>query len=235
MSQKKEVILGADGKPMYELITKPHAEQAFMWQPVYGGTPLFRVGFLSPVPPRHLEDPEYIHDSRPIAWPLYHPYWIVRMSHDANMLMAYVESIDDVTTFWPEATEITVFEEGVTKYMFNADFQKPSWLDEVQSPDFVVKPPRIGAFRIINTETEEVLYGYSDDVEYAVQLQSHKLLYGVHEDKEFQDNLVNYDALSPTIHPAATLAAAEKLARDLQEFNEDKGELPTTLYIGDDE
>jgi len=233
--QEKEVILGRDGKPMYEVIESKHHRDTFQFVPVYGSLPLLRVGFLSPVPPRHLGDPKYIHDSRPICWPLFHPYFVVRQSADGNMLMAYVESVDDIKTFWPEATEITVFEEGVTKYMFNADFQPPSWLAEVQSPDFVVKPPVIGAFRLINTETEEVLYGYSDDVEYAVQLQSHKLMYGVHEDKEFQDNLVNYDSLSPIIHPTPTLAAAEKLARDLQEFNEDKGELPTTLYIGDDE
>lgn len=233
--QVKQDILGRDGKPMYKEISIKDVDNRLRYVPVYGSLPLIRVGFFSPVPPRFLGDPNYIHDPRPICWPVFHPFWTVSQKAEGNVMMAYVDSLDQVKMFWPEAENITIHEEGVMQYAFNKDFPELPWLEEVHHPDFKVAPPVIGVYRLVNTETEEVLYGYSDDVEYAVQLQSHKLMYGVHEDKEFQDNLVNYDALSPTIHPAATLAAAEKLARDLQEFNEDKGELPTTLYIGDDE
>lgn len=231
--QEKEVIPGRDGKPMYEVIESKHHRDAFMFVPVYGSLPLLRVGFLSPIPPRYLGDPKYIHDSRPICWPLFHPYFVVRQSADANMLMAYVESVDDIKTFWPEATEITVFEKGVTKYMFNADFQKPSWLDEVQAPDFVVKPPRIAAFRIINKETEESIYGYSDDVDYAVQLHCHKLLYGVHEDAAFQDSFRDLDQLETRFNLAPTLEAAEKLAGQIRDFEEkdSDNDLQTNLLI----
>lgn len=234
MSQKKEVIVGVDGKPMYELITKPHAEQAFMWQPVYGGTPLFRVGFLSPVPPRHLEDPEYIHDSRPIAWPLYHPYWIVRMSHDANMMMAYVESIDDVTTFWPEATEITVFENNALRYGFNANFQEPSWLKEVHAEDFKVAPRKIGAFRIFDDEDDTFsILGFSDDLDYAIQLNNHKLEYGVHPSQEFQAEYKTWETLTIEIYPTANMDEAKARYEELVKFHTPadlaEGGLPTNF------
>lgn len=221
--QEKEVILGRDGKPMYEVIENQHQRDTFMFVPVFGGMPLKRVGFLSPVPPRYLGNPEYIHDSRPICWPIRHPYFLVRQSADANMLMVYIEHEDDVKTFWPEATEITVFEEGVMKYAFNANFQKPSWLDEVQSVDFVVKPPRIGAFRIVNKETEESLIGYSDDLDYAVQLHCHQLLYGVHADKAFQDNFRDLDQLEIIYNITKDLASAEHLAGQIRDF-ESSGE-----------
>lgn len=231
--QEKEVIIGRDGKPMYEVIEIAHQRDAFVFLPVFGGLPLKRVGFLSPVPTRHLGDASYIHDSRPICWPIRHPYFIVRQSADANMLMVYIEHEDDIKTFWPEATEITVFEEGVLKYQFNANFQKPSWLDEVQSADFVVKPQRIGAFRIVNTETDESIIGYSDDLDYAVQLHCHKLLYGNHENKEFQDNFRSLDTLEIIYNVTNDLASAERLANQIDDFEhqDDENPMQTNLMV----
>lgn len=217
---KNETIYGADGKPMYEFVNKERSIQCMSWVNVYGSLPLLRVGFLSPVPPRHAGDGAYIHDSRPIAWPIFHPYWIVRMSLDANMLMAYVESVDDIKTFWPEATEITVFEEGVTKYGFNGNFPKPAWLDEVHADGFEVKPPRCGVWRVVNEETEQSLIGYSEDCDYAVQLNNHQLEYGVHEDKEFQDNYTGWQNLRIEFRPTRTLELAKKLAEQLRDFDE---------------
>lgn len=234
MQQKKEVIIGVDGKPMYELVTKPHAEQAFIYKPVFGNVPLIRVGFLSPVPPRHLNDPEYIHDSRPIAWPLYHPYWIVRMSDDANMLMAYVENIEDVKTYWPEATEITEFEHGVMRYAFNANFPEPAWLKEVQSDDFRVAPRKIGAFRVFDDSDDTYcILGYSEDLDYAIQLNNHKLEYGVHPSAEFQREYTSWEHLTVEIYPTENMEMAKARYEELVKFHTpasvEEGGLPTNF------
>jgi len=234
MNQKKEVITGVDGKPMYELVTKPHAEQAFIHKPIFGNVPLIRVGFLSPVPPRHLADPEYIHDSRPIAWPLYHPYWIVRMSDDANMLMAYVENIEDVKTYWPEATEITEFANGLVHYSYNASFPEPSWLKEVHDESFRVAPRKIGAFRIYDDADQTYcLLGYSDDLDYAIQLNNHKLEYGVHDSREFQQQYEGWQTLTVEIYPTADMESAKARYDELVKFHTpasvDEGGLPTNF------
>lgn len=230
--QTPGVILGIDGKPMYELITKPHAEQAFHWERTPNDMPLLRVGFLSPVPPRHLTNAEYIHDSRPIAWPLFHPYWIVRLSEEANMMMAYVEDLEDVKRYWPEAEEITVFEENVTRYGFNANFPKPTWLAEVQSPDFKVAPPRIGAYKITEPNSDLSIIGSSDDLDYDIQLNCHQLEYGVHEHEALQREYTNPTALDVSIYPTATLEQAKVYAEKLLAFeNTEDGSLPTTLPL----
>ncbi|MNP89017.1 hypothetical protein D3C85_14130 [compost metagenome] len=232
----KGVILDTDGKPMYELIERSHELDAFVYKPAFGNALLKRVGFLSPVPPRHLNDENYVHDSRPIAWPLVHPYWVVRMSDDANMLMAYVESEADLLVYWPEATEITVFEENVEQYRYNANFPIPAWLDEIHSPDFKVAPHRLGAFRIFNPDEPDLnIIGYGEDVDYAVQLNNHKLEYSTHENEEFQEM---YDqckdgwrSLQIEFYPADTLAKAEAKAKSLTEFHTSQGEIPTDIHF----
>ncbi|MNO19228.1 hypothetical protein D3C76_89560 [compost metagenome] len=234
MSQKKELIYGLDGKPMYELVDTTRAQQAMIWEPVFGGQPLIRVGFLSPVPKRHLNDSEFIHDSRPIAWPLFHPYWIVRMSDDANMMMAYVEKLEDVKVYWPEATEITVFEEGATRYGFNANFPKPSWLAEVHDPSFTVAPRKCGVYRIYDAENDVLnIIGYSDDVDYAVQLNNHKLEYGTHEDREFMSEYQGWQYLTIEFYPTKDMDAAKAKYDELYKFHyqasNEEGNLPTNF------
>ena len=230
--QDSNIILGVDGKPMYELITKPHHEQEFIHKPVFGKINLLRVGFLSPVPPRHLNNEAYIHDSRPIAWPLYHPYWIVRMSDDANMLMAYVEEIEHVKLYWPEATEVTVFEENVTHYCFNSNFPEPIWLKDVQDPSFRVAPPKTGAFKITELESGLSIIGFSDDTDYDIQLNYHQLEYGVHEHEAFQREYTNWTGLEVNVYATETLEEAEAYARKLLKFeNAEDGSLSTTLPL----
>lgn len=222
-----DVVFGMDGKPMYEIVAAIK-DQAVIGRPVFGGKPLVRVGFLSPIPPRYAENTEYIHDSRPIAWPLFHPYWVVRMSADANMLMAYVERLEDVKVYWPEATEITVFEDNATHYGFNANFPEPKWLAEVQAPGFTAQK-RLGVYRILNEEAGLSLIGASDDVDYQVQLHVHQLTYGVHENADFQKEFTTGEDLTYEFRETATLEAAEKLAKELQAFDQSEGDLPTTL------
>jgi len=227
----KEIIYGIDGKPLYEVIKTDHQNQAFVFERVYGSLPLLRVGFLSPVPPRHLSDPEFVHDSRPIAWPVYHPYWVVKIGSDANIMMTYVESLDEIAVFWPEATEVTVFEEGCTQYAFNSNFPKPSWLAEVHATDFTVRPRKIGAFKVTDLATGKSIIGFSDDVDYAVQLNNHQLEYGVHADAEFQDIYRSWEELEITYYKAKDLAAAECYAQSLQDFDTDNGEFPVSNHF----
>lgn len=227
---KTETILGLDGKPMYELVEKAFDEQAFVGFPVFGNASIIRVGFLSPVPPRHSKDPEYVHDSRPIAWPLYHPYFIVRTSEDANLMMAYVEKLEDVLIYWPEATNITVFDNNVTHYSFNGNFPQPSWLKEVQSDDFKVAPRKIGAFRIYDDEDQTYcILGYSDDLDYAIQLNNHKLEYGVHDSQEFQAEYTGWETLTIETYLTDTMEEAKVRYDDLVKFHAPvkEGELPT--------
>lgn len=233
----KGTILDADGKPMYQLIEKKATEgENNFTMNTFGGAILMRVGFLSPIPPRHLNNGDYVHDSRPIAWPLVHPYWVVRMSEDANMMMAYVESVDDLKVYWPEATEITVFEENVTQYRFSSNFPLPDWLNEIWHPDFKVQPHRLGAFRIFNPNDADLnIIGFGPDVDYAVQLNNHKLEYGVHDNAEFQemyDGLENgWRDLQIEYYPAETIELAEKKAKELIAFHTPMAEIPTELHI----
>jgi hypothetical protein len=231
--QNKEVILGRDGKPMYECITTAHLQQAFIWQEIYGSLPLLRVGFVSPVPPRHVNNASYVHDSRPIAWPVYHPYWITRMTEEGNVIMAYVESLDDIKTYWPEATDVTVFQEGCTRYGFNANFAAPTWLKEVHAADFEVKPSRCGVWRIENPELSMSLVGYSEDCDYAIQLNNHQLEYGVHEDKDFQEAYTSWTELEVTYRPTNTLEQARILGQQLIDFDKNEGDIETTLNMDD--
>lgn len=236
MSDESRIIYGADGKPMYDLVTKPHQQQAFIHKPIFGNVMLKRVGFISPIPPRHLNDSNYIHDSRPIAWPVYHPYWVVRMSDDANLMMAYVEDEEQVTQFWPEATEITVFDENLSRYSFNANFQEPGWLKEVHDPSFTVAPRKIGAFRIYDEDDQlHCILGYSDDIDYAVQLNNHKLEYGVHPSIEFQEQYTSWQYLTIEYFQFDTMEEAKARYDELVKFYDtgsvEDGQLPTNFQF----
>lgn len=231
MTQRTETVFDADGNAMYTVVETERTNQTFIRKPIYGSHPLLRVGFLSPVPMRYRNNPNHIHDSRAIAWPVYHPYWVVRMSADANMMMAYVNDIKQVTELWPEAEQITVFEEHCMQYMFNGNFPEPDWLAEVQADDFQPKPRRIGAWRVVNPETGKSIIGYSDDCDYAIQLNNHKLEYGTHEDLEFQRDYTMWQDMEVQYRPTETIEQAKRLAQQLRDFDEDSGDLETNLPI----
>lgn len=229
---KVQAILGRDGKPMYELVATAFEKDAFIHKPVPGNRALLRVGFVSPVPPRHMDNADYIHDSRPIKWPLYHPYYITAMADDANVVMAYVDDLEEVTEFWPEALDIMVFDANVTHYRFNANFPEPSWLKEVQATDFVPPVPITGAYQIKNVEEDLTIIGFSDNVHYDIQLNSHQLEYGVHPHEQFQQKFESFNGLEVTIYPTKDLEGARRYAAALVEFeNTAEGSLPTHLLI----
>jgi len=65
-------------------------------------------------------------DYRPLNWPIKHPYWCTGGGDGYSIIVAYADSVEEIQTNWPDATDIDVFEEN-TKYEFTQRFQQPSW------------------------------------------------------------------------------------------------------------
>jgi hypothetical protein len=65
-------------------------------------------------------------DYRPITWPIKYPYWCSGYDKDGNsVLIAYVDSIEDIYKLWPEAKDLDYTEEN--EIIFSSRFQKPDW------------------------------------------------------------------------------------------------------------
>jgi hypothetical protein len=68
-------------------------------------------------------------DFRPVTWPPVGPYWCSGYTGDNNpVLVAYVNSEEDVFRQWPEAEELDVMSEG--PIVFTDRFSKPDWWTE---------------------------------------------------------------------------------------------------------
>ena len=67
-------------------------------------------------------------DYRPIKWPIKYPYWCTGKSSDCFILVAYAESVKQITELWPEACFIEPKE--VDKIEFTSRFPKPEWYNE---------------------------------------------------------------------------------------------------------
>lgn len=66
-------------------------------------------------------------DYRPIKWPIKYPYWCTRENSGRFILIAYVDSIDELEELWPEAEQIETTEE--TEIFFSSRFPKPDWYE----------------------------------------------------------------------------------------------------------
>jgi hypothetical protein len=66
-------------------------------------------------------------DPRPVRNPT-HPHWCTGYAADGSysVVVAYVDSIDELMKDWPEATEIE--SEEVSEYIFTDRFPKPLWM-----------------------------------------------------------------------------------------------------------
>lgn len=55
-------------------------------------------------------------DSRPINWPVSHPFWESGFTGDESyaIVISYANDLDYITTNWPEASEIEILEENAT-------------------------------------------------------------------------------------------------------------------------
>lgn len=73
-------------------------------------------------------------DSRPINWPVKHPYWESGVAADGSysIVVAYADDTDYIYKNWPEATDLDV--EEVTGYQFSDRFPRPSWFESDLTP-----------------------------------------------------------------------------------------------------
>lgn len=67
-------------------------------------------------------------DYRPVVWPIKYPYWCSGETEKDFILVAYVESLDELYKQWPEAKNID--SEEVKKIEFSSRFPKPDWYTE---------------------------------------------------------------------------------------------------------
>ncbi len=74
---------------------------------------------------RHRFHCSSVNDPRPVIWPPKGPYWVSGEGDDYAILIAYLPAGVEVTTFWPEATDVDSEEcDGIT---YTSRFAKPSW------------------------------------------------------------------------------------------------------------
>jgi len=66
-------------------------------------------------------------DYRPVVWPIPHPYWCSGESETDFVLVAYVETKEQLMAQWPEAANIEVLEKKSSSYFFSDRFSKPTW------------------------------------------------------------------------------------------------------------
>lgn len=72
----------------------------------------------------HIQDSDY----RPVVWPIKYPYWCTGYGDNYTILVAFVDSIDQLFMLWPDASNIN--EQEVEKPTFSDRFPKPDWYDE---------------------------------------------------------------------------------------------------------
>lgn len=66
-------------------------------------------------------------DYRPIKWPPPGPYWCTGYAGDGSYstVVAYVESEDQITEFWPEAANVDI--EACAEITYSSRFPQPDW------------------------------------------------------------------------------------------------------------
>lgn len=68
-----------------------------------------------------------VEDYRPVVWPINHPYWCTGGTLDGHsVIVAYVDDMYQLLTYWPDAYDIDMGEE-VVEYVFTDRFRKPDW------------------------------------------------------------------------------------------------------------
>lgn len=90
----------------------------------YNGKPVYRARFTVP------ED-----DYRPVTWPIDHPYWCSGYSAEGSILIAYVESKEQLLKLWPDALNIDMGGDPEGSYSFSDRFAKPEWYQERQAKE----------------------------------------------------------------------------------------------------
>ena len=64
-------------------------------------------------------------DYRPVKWPVKYLFWCTGYGENHSVVVAYVDSVDELMELWPEASNLDIEErESIT---FTDRFPKPSW------------------------------------------------------------------------------------------------------------
>jgi hypothetical protein len=64
-------------------------------------------------------------DYRPIKWPPPGPFWCTGSGEDYSIVVAYVQSEQQLLEFWPEAENIDA--EPRDEFTFTSRFERPDW------------------------------------------------------------------------------------------------------------
>lgn len=78
----------------------------------------------------YLNIKEVKEDYRPVIWPIKYPYWYSGETQNNFILVAYVESLNDLYKQWPEAKNVDY--ENIKKITFSDRFPKPDWYIEIE-------------------------------------------------------------------------------------------------------
>lgn len=65
-------------------------------------------------------------DPRPVKWPPPGPYWVTGYGDDFAWLVAYVETLQQLIEYWPDAWEMDVSAERCEPE-FTSRFPQPQW------------------------------------------------------------------------------------------------------------
>ncbi len=64
-------------------------------------------------------------DYRPVKWPVKYPFWCSGYGEEYSIVIAYVDTIEEIYELWPEATELDAEERK--EITFTDRFPKPDW------------------------------------------------------------------------------------------------------------
>lgn len=101
-------------------------------------------------------------DYRPVIWPIKYPYWCSGESDKDFILVAYVDSLDDLYKQWPEATKVE--SEKVDKIEYSSRFPKPDWYEEEPEVDDNSSKRLVIKFEVVvETDTDNVIGDNNED------------------------------------------------------------------------
>lgn len=72
-------------------------------------------------------------DYRPVKWPIKYPYWCTGENLSEFILVAYVDSMDELKELWPEAINAEAKE--CDEIVFSGRFPKPDWYEPKEKKD----------------------------------------------------------------------------------------------------
>ena len=64
-------------------------------------------------------------DYRPVKWPVKYPFWCSGYGENFSVVIAYVDSVDELMELWPEASNLDIEERD--SIIFTDRFPRPSW------------------------------------------------------------------------------------------------------------